>query len=124
VSNKHKKKLNIVAWLITWEWAAEHAKVEEKIAAIINYRRSAEYVRDITELLCANHSLTLKERIEYAKNKRNPIFPAKIYNWRVHCGDNPHLWARLVDDLHVEIDENGNEKLAWKERPISESLLK
>jgi hypothetical protein len=35
--------------------------------------------------------------------------------WEVYCGHNPYLYARLVDDLKVELDSNGKEMLIWKE---------
>lgn len=34
----------------------------------------------------------------------------------IHCGDNPFLVARLVDDLGVERNEHGKETATWKER--------
>ena len=118
---KHRRK--IVAWLITWEWIGDHAKVENKIVAILNYRRSGEYVRKITELLYANNCFSLRERVAYARNKRNNPYPAQIYSGeRIHCGHNPYLYARLVDDLCVNIDENGEESITWKDRPIPKHI--
>jgi hypothetical protein len=57
------------AWLITWEWAGEHAKVDEPIAAILNPRYSPQRVRDIVELLYVNGMYSLGERASYAKGK-------------------------------------------------------
>ena len=115
----------IVAWLVTWEWTGDHAKVENKIAAILNYRLLGENVRRIVELLYANNQYTLSERIAYAKNKKTNPYPARFdvinrkpWAGRIYCGHNPHLYARLVDDLVIKIDENGDEIPTWKERAI------
>ena len=57
----------MVAWLITWEWVGDHAKVENKVAAILSYRLSGKIVREIVELLYANNYYTLRERVACAK---------------------------------------------------------
>ncbi len=110
-------------WLVTWEWAGEHAKVENKIAAVLNYRFSEERVRKIAELLYANESYTLRMRLACAKNKKNNPYPAAfnskggvpMTSWII-CGHNPYIYARRVDDLHIDVNEKGEEFLVWKER--------
>ena len=112
------------AWLITWEQVGDwHKNENNKIAAILNYRLSGETVRKIVELLYVNR-YSLSTRLDYAKNKRNIPHPAQFHTlggvpWaeRITCGYQPCLYARIVDDLCVQIDENGEEKLIWKERP-------
>ena len=126
VNNQRKKKAksNIVAWLITWEWIGNHAKVENNIAAILNYRLGEDTVREIMERIYINNYTSLRERVAYAKNKRNHPYPAQStkvdgvpWSGRMYCGRNPYLYARLVNDLHVDVDKNGEETLVWKERP-------
>ena len=110
-------------WLITWEWIGNHAETGEKIASILNYRLGGETVRQITERLYVNSTCSPGERLAYANNKRNNPYPAEFelvkgahWQGRIMCGQNPCLYARLVDDLHVESDENGEERLIWSER--------
>ncbi len=112
------------AWLITWEWIGDHAEVEDPIAAIINYRRSSEYVREVTEFLYVNSQFSLGERVGYAKTKATNPYPASYdtmdgepLGGRIHCGHNPYLYARMVENLHAEVDESG-EQLRWQERPL------
>ena len=125
------------AWLITWEWVgdydevAERAKAENKVAAILNYRFSGERVREIAEILYVSNYSDLSVRVAYAKNKKNYPYHAQFHtlggvSWtgRITCGYQPCLYARLVDDIRVHIDENGNQTLTWKERPIPEHLQK
>jgi hypothetical protein len=126
VRNQHKKraKSGIVAWLITWEWIGDHAKVENKIATILNYRLSADSVREIMEQIYIDHYTSLPERVAYAKDKKNHPYPAQSarvdgvpWSGRIYCGRNPYLYARLVDDLHADVDKSGEETLTWKECP-------
>jgi len=118
----------MAAWLITWEWVGDWAKVENKIAAILSHRLSGETVREIVELLYIN-SCELNVRVSYAKNKKNIPYHAQFHTlngvpWtgRITCGYQPCLYARLVDDLRVQIDENGKQMLTWKERPIPKHI--
>ena len=97
----------------------DHAKVYDPIVAILNYRLSGKRVREIIELIYVNECSSLGERLAYAKNKKDNPYPAQFegnFEGRITCGHNPFLYARLVDDLRVEVDENGEEKLKWKER--------
>ncbi len=58
----------MVAWLITWEWRGDHARVENDVATILNYRLRGTTVRSIVELLYSNSQYTLNERLAYAKD--------------------------------------------------------
>lgn len=97
------------AWLVTWEWAGDHAKVKNPIAAILNPRLSPARVREIVELIFVNESYSFSERVSYANNKKFNVYPAEYdtfkganYLNRIYCGRNPHLFARQVDDIRVE----------------------
>lgn len=117
-------EVQMVAWLITWEWVGEHAKVENKVAAILNYRIKGETVRDLVELLYVNNQYSLSERAAYAKNKKNNPYPAQFdtlggvpWTERIFCGHNPYLYGRHVDGLRIHVNENDEETLIWSERP-------
>ena len=106
------------AWLVTREWAGDCAAAEEKdrIVAVLNSRLSAERVREIVELLYVNATYSLSERLEYANRKQFNPYPAQ-FGWtagEVTCGHNPWLYARIVDQLQIERDEAGEEKLTWQ----------
>jgi hypothetical protein len=114
------------AWLVTWEWCGDHARPEDKVAAILNPRLSANHVRDLVEFIYLSAMYTLSERADYARDrKRHNPYPAEFGRTpegvptmgAIHCGHNPWLEARLVDHLTVEIDAEGNEMASWKERP-------
>lgn len=51
------------AWLITWEWAGEHAAVDQPIAAILPVQSSPETVKLLMERLYASSSYTPEEML-------------------------------------------------------------
>jgi hypothetical protein len=117
------KEREIKAWLITWEWSGDHAKVEDNIAAILNSRLSGKHVRDIVELLYVNSQYGPSERLSYATGKKFNPYSAEFgtlegvpFEGEIICGHNPYLHARSVDDCHV-VGKDGDEKLTWKEIP-------
>ena len=120
LKRKRNNKGRISAWLVTWGGTGEHAKRKDKIAAILNYRQTSNKISEIIEMIYANETYTLEERLYIAKNKKLNPYPAEIFRTqqvgRICCGHNPYLEARLVDNLHVIKDKNGNQKLEWDER--------
>ena len=120
---KRNKRGRITAWLVTWQWIGDHAKRDNKIAAILNWRLSPEKISEIIEMIYANEYYSLGERVAFAKNKKMNIYKATYDNingipWkcRLFCGHHPSLVARLVDNLYVKKDSSGNEVLHWEER--------
>jgi hypothetical protein len=88
------------AWLVTWEGTS--SVPGDPIAAILNYRRSANSVRDFVELLYASLTYSPQEKLLLAKDpKTNPYPATKTHFQHIHCGHNPHLHARLVSGLKV-----------------------
>ncbi len=118
-----RKPRKIKAWLVTWEPIGNHCKGHDKVAAILNPRLSAARVRAFVEILYVNTCYSLSERMAYVANKKKNPYPAKFVDidgvpWtaEIHCGHNPFLLARLVDEFAVRIDEHGKEAPIWKER--------
>ncbi len=112
------------AWLITWEWAGDYAKVENPIAAILNPRLSPQRINEIVELLYVNHNYSLTERLAYCNNKKFNPYPAEYsqingvnYLERIYCGHMSYLYARKVKDMKVVNNQTGKEELSWKELP-------
>ena len=113
----------IKAWLVTWDWVGDHTKRHNKVAAILNPRLSAHRVREFVELFYINTCYSLSERTAYVANKKNNPYPAEFMDingvpWMgaIHCGDNPWLYARRVNDLVIGRDGRGKEIAIWKER--------
>jgi hypothetical protein len=113
----------ISAWLITWESMGNHVETPNKIAVILDPRMKPDRVKTIIELLYVNEEYSLSDRISYAKSKRNNPYPAEYdaiggvkWQGRITCGHNPWLEARLVDNLKVRLDDNGEEQIIWVDR--------
>ena len=114
----------MTGWLLTWEWIGDHAKKDKPFITVLNYRRSSEYVRKFVEQLYAIYYYSDQEILALARNKENNPYPAEFnaikgVTWaeQITCGHNPFIFARLVDDLKFETDQEGNEVLKWDERP-------
>lgn len=134
------------AWLITWDWNGDHAKVEDKLVAILDYRRSARYIERLLEQMYVSSQLAYHEQLRYAKNRESSPYQVghrvvEILKKRAErygettlakasdimmCGENPFLYARIVNDLEGYIDENNNEHLKWVEQQgnITEEIIK
>jgi hypothetical protein len=100
----------------------DHARVEDRIAAVLNSRLSGERVRRLVDILYANAMCTLSERLLYARNPRQNPYPASFttisgvrYEGEIACGDNPFLRARLVEEIRVEGSPPEGEVLRWRE---------
>jgi hypothetical protein len=111
------------AWLVTWEWSGEHARVEEPIAAVFRPQLSGERVLELVDCIYAFSEFTPRERMTVALNPKTTLPRAKfgevygggdVWHGEVLCGDNPWLRARLVDDLVIDDDTPQG---TWKERP-------
>lgn len=114
------------AWLVTWEWIGDHARVEEekRIVAVLNYRWTGERVRFLVEHLYLSLGQSVWEMVSVARNKRGNTYPAEFdtingVRWQgsIHCGHNPSLHARLVHNLRVVVHDDGSLETTWDERP-------
>jgi hypothetical protein len=99
------------AWLVTWDGTS--SVPDDPIAAILSYRLSASSVKAFVELLYASLSYSPREKLIFAKAPKTNPYPATITLFQhIHCGDNPHLHARLVSHLKVT-----DGVLTWTEPP-------
>ncbi|MCA0175856.1 MAG: hypothetical protein LCH73_06160 [Proteobacteria bacterium] len=114
------------AWLVTWEWIGDHAvvKEEEKVVALVNYRRGGEYVKDVVEHLYIAKTSSPVEKATYARNPNANPYRAQFdtrngipWQGRIHCGHNPWLYARLVSNVRTVNTAEG-EVLRWDERSL------
>ncbi|MFH1288231.1 MAG: hypothetical protein ABII25_05995 [bacterium] len=107
------------AWLVIWEWAGSHARVEDKIAAILRPWWSEERVGQIVETLYALHQYTPRELAIFAKQPKKNPYKAQWHNGYCSCGANPSLHASYVENLIIEEDsESGFETISWVMPPL------
>lgn len=108
---------------MTWEWTSDHAKRDDKVAAVLNSRLSQSRVKDLVQFLYLTEYYTVSEKIAVAVRKKyNPPCTVEEIGTRhepvISCGHHPFLLARLVNDLTVESDPNGGDMaVTWKARP-------
>lgn len=111
------------AWIITWDWAGDHAAVSEEdvVAAVLRPQTSPETVRRITEVLYAAREYAAVDKLDSLVHNPYPatfnIVRGVPYTGQIHCGHNPWLYARLVDDLGPKEPTNADGGLIWRERP-------
>jgi hypothetical protein len=129
------------AWLITWDWNGDHAKVDDFFVAILDYRYPAKTIKRFVELIYTNRKFALHEQLAYAKRRSANSYPAEFgfievraskdsglpdkvtWTGKIVCGGNPWLFARMVRDIVAYVDKDGREHLIRQERihPVSES---
>ncbi|SRR6266571_5943205 len=106
------------AWIVTWEWAGDHARVDEekRFVTALNYRWTGERVRNLLEQLYIALEYGPWDKAAVAKSKRNNPYPAvSVPPGEVHCGHNPWLRARRVRNLEVVFNGDGTHQLRWDE---------
>jgi hypothetical protein len=108
---------NVKAWLITWE--GDH-RLENPVAMLLHRRTPLRRVGEVIELLYVNAYGTLAERLVYATERNDWSYPYRAHlpdwngrNWegQLVCGENPYLYARIVEHLVV----GAGEALHWSE---------
>jgi len=121
--NPYHKLNSKKAWLVTWVGS----DIENEVVAIFNYRKSPKTVLEFLEQFYIATGYSDTEKLIYAKNKKHNPYPAEyervngiLWQGRIHCGHNPHLYACYVTNLGIVKDENDREKLVWEEIPKPE----
>lgn len=118
-----KRQKGVSAWLITWEWSGHHAKPARKVEDILSPRTSSARVREVVELLY-HREARLAEKVDWRPRKgSHKPYAAEFqridgvpWEGEIICGHNPHLRARLVDNLIIGTDAKGKETASWKDR--------
>lgn len=78
-------------------------------------------MRNIIEQMYVDFTCSFHERLRYAKNKKSCPYKAELQQGEIIiCGHNPWLEARLVKNVQINSDKDGNEKLMWQEIDRSE----
>lgn len=114
------------AWLVTWEWCGDHARVDAPLISIFGSRRSDRIVANFVEQHYMLATSNAQEVTRYAN--RGTLRPYKAttsqiingipHGDRVVCGHNPFIYARRVFDLRIEVRPEAEvETVCWQEPP-------
>lgn len=113
------------AWIITWEGASPREVMEDKVVNFLSPEKTPSEVAEVVQMLYAQFTSTLGELARYAADPgsvpyKSTMNPTKAGYYRVACGHNPWLEARLVKELSVRMDEDTLlETVSWKEQMAS-----
>jgi hypothetical protein len=95
---------------------------QKKIVEILSPRTAPQRVREIVELLYHRES-SLTETVAWRLLKQAQAHPAEFLiiegmrcTGQIICGHNPWLFARLVDNLIINTNADGNETASWTDR--------
>lgn len=112
---------NVRAWLFTWE--GDHGK-DDHVAMLLHPDTALSRVAMMAALLYTNALGSASERMAYAIDRDPASHPNRarlrtIFGHEMEgyflCGDNPCLYARLVEQVTVVRQESGEEVLRWQE---------
>ena len=107
------------AWLLKWEWAGEHAAVEDQVAAILRPRLSRATITAIVETIYARHEYSAGEMAQWAKRPKENPYKAAWDGDHCYCGHNPSLHANYVRQLVVQEDPATElETISWVYLPL------
>ena len=104
-------------WLVTWEASNATLLPARRVALVLDSRRSAMDVRRTIEALYISYSYSEGEALSAVRSNPYPaefaVVDGATFEGQIFCGHNPHLFARLVEDL----EEGAAGGLVWQERP-------
>lgn len=105
------------AWVVVWDWAGDHAAMDgDEILAFFSPTTSIEFVRQAVEYIYAEKSYNLEERARWTIDPSKNPYKALAENGMVHCGHNPMLVARIVEELVLHKESSGKIIGVWKNR--------
>lgn len=104
------------AWLITWQWYMPRDKREPRVVCILDSRYKEDRICSISQaLFIQGEPLTLGEMIYHGQPYRKLTGCWRTTPEGICFGYKPYLYARIVDNLRVESDQNGKDILKWTE---------
>lgn len=108
------------AWLLTWEGTCGPAiNGKKKIVAILSAKRSSSFVEDLIDVLYCRSVDTANDMACEANRRKFRYKKYKhIHNHvdRIIYGRDPCIYARVVKDLKIDVDEViSTEMVSWTE---------
>ena len=73
----------------------------DRVLDFLDPNEDIEFVRRFVEHKYAELSYTLEERLRWTRNPADNPYRATVARGEVHCGHNPWLRARIVDNLQL-----------------------
>jgi hypothetical protein len=112
----------ISGWIVTWDGIGGHVKIDRtEVVDFFGPSAHIEYVRDQVEHKYAEKNYTFEELVASTLDPSKNPYRATVEGSLVHCGHNPFLKARIVDDLVIRRDQDGVVRGTWSERSRSQA---
>jgi len=114
------------AWLITWKWIGDFAKVRDPFIGILSGRKGDRSVAEFVEYQYLLMTSSARELAYFAKQPSKIPYKADTvmrinevpHGGRITCGNNPFIYARKVSDLVISQAHNQTfEIIKWQEPP-------
>lgn len=110
------------AWLITWQDLQDDKPVKETIISIRSSRTGEETITDFVEQYFIATCFPLAAKMTFATVSSKILqydpypktYPFSRLRWKIHCGYNPRIYARIVRNLTVKMN-GGKEEVSWDE---------
>jgi hypothetical protein len=99
--------------------------MEDKVVNFLSPDKTPREVADLVQMLYAQFKSTVSELADYAADPAGVPYKSETDQtaagyYRVTCGHNPWLEARLIKELSVEpADDTHLETITWKEQTAS-----
>ena len=65
------------AWLVTWECSGDHARVDDPVVALFNWRWGGKTDRLIVEQIYATFKYSISEKVAVGRSKKHNPYPAR-----------------------------------------------
>lgn len=104
------------AWIVEWKGTDKKYMEGKDIIAIFDSRKSPDTIKDFVENYYMSSKYSIYEKAYYSSHRKLNPYPAKYdsSNGVIHCGHNPFISAKLVKNLHISVNDDGAEILAWE----------
>lgn len=107
------------AYIIQKIWRSDDNKQQIEVVSILSHRRHTKFVQEYLKQLHADlyASYDLEHRLARVKysNPKNDVFSVQRVGGDYIIGHEIQLILRRVDNIRIEVDGDGNEKLVWDE---------
>jgi hypothetical protein len=118
------------AWVVRWEWAGEHAKVAQPVAALLRPQTGTEHVKRIVKALHDAQAYAPLDMLAAIERNGHDPYPAYLgtvslqqrdgrrgnvpFGGEIICGHNPFLVARKG---RVWRADAGSGRIEWEDDP-------
>ena len=105
------------AWLITWEGTDKKLNDSNKIVGVVSSRCSSKNIENLIDFLYQRTIFNVGEMTYFANRKsaRKKMNRSLLSTEsRIFYGNNPYLFARLVENLSV-VEKEYTEIITWTE---------